>query len=209
MTQSSHPLPGFDDLADDFYRIGCVCSPAEFHGLLCGRQACGQPVYEAQWRQDCLEFLGLGADASGPELDRVMALRERVTLSLADDSLAFDLLLPDEDYELAQRAEALGQWCEGFLSGLAMAGEDQLRWEALPEELVEGLSDLATIAQISADDEEGESNEKDLMEICEYVRMVAMNVYAELVLHHAAVTEPEEAKPVANPAQGLFSKKLH
>ena len=90
----------------------------------------------------------------------------------------FELLLPDDDQMLAQRAEALGSWCSGFLSGFGLATGK--RGEKLSAEAQDGLRDLAQIAQIAADsDVDSDEDEADLMEVQEYVRMAAMLMFNE------------------------------
>lgn len=204
MTDLAPALPEFDDVADDFYALESISSPSAYHGLICGRVCANQSLEAGTWQASVMDFLGLAADASGGELERVIGLQAGFAAALADEGLGFDLLLPPDDYELRLRAEALGQWCEGFLMGLAFSGQGQKEWEAMPAELAEGLTDMATIAQISADDDE-QSSERDLVDVSEYVRMVVLNVYAELVLQHAS----EEPEKPSHAAEHFFKKNLH
>ena len=41
---------------------------------------------------------------------------------LSDDGLEFTPFLPEDSAALAERAQALVEWCEGLLYGLGMAG---------------------------------------------------------------------------------------
>ena len=37
--------------------------------------------------------------------------------------LDFEMLLPEDDELIEERADALGAWCEAFLAGLGLSGE--------------------------------------------------------------------------------------
>ena len=43
-------------------------------------------------------------------------------MRLRGDEMEFELLLPDDDAPLEQRATALSQWCQGFLYGFGTGG---------------------------------------------------------------------------------------
>jgi uncharacterized protein YgfB (UPF0149 family) len=91
---------------------------------------------------------------------------------------SFELVLPDDDQPLAGRADALGLWCSGFLSGFGL--QERKGSQGLSIEGQETLRDLAQIVQITtAADAEAEEDENDLMEVQEYVRMAALLVFSE------------------------------
>ena len=83
------------------------------------------------------------------------------------------LLLPSDDAPLAERAVALGQWCQGFLAGFGLTAGDR----ALSSEAMEVLQDLSAIAQIQDSLEESEDGETDYMEVMEYLRGAAAAVH--------------------------------
>lgn len=193
----------FDDLADDLYQLGAITSASEFHGMVCACLVANAPLQGQAWRAHCLEFLGLAPDQQQtPVLERVLALPDQAAVELAHQDYGFQLLLPPDDSELSQRAEELGNWCQGFLTGLALSGQDQQRWSALPEQLADGLSDLAEIAQIEAIDNDDEG---DFLELFEFVRMVVLNAYAELRENRSSGKAPVHG------ASSLFGNdgKLH
>jgi uncharacterized protein YgfB (UPF0149 family) len=91
-----------------------------------------------------------------------------------------ELLLPDDEFDLDQRIASLGQWCQGFLTGFAMAGKQQVDGEkTYSEELTEAISDIAAIAQVSADEGDDEEGEQDYFAVSEYVRIAAMTIFVE------------------------------
>lgn len=107
----------------------------------------------------------------------LVELYSQTLAQFESNDFEFTLLLPDDEQLLAQRVEALGSWCGGFLSGFGLHAERQSKLSA---EADEGLRDLAQIARIAADsDAESEEDEADLMEVEEYVRMAAMLIFSE------------------------------
>jgi hypothetical protein len=192
----------FDLLADEMDELGCVVSAADYHGMVCGRLIGNHCVQGRGWREQAIEYLGVPAELEdSPDLQRLLGLAQQVVAELGQHDFGFQLLLPPDSCAIRLRAQALGQWCAGFLSGLALAGQDAGRWAQMPAELAEGLNDLASIAQIEAGEDDAES---DFMELCEYVRMVVLSAFAELV-------DADAVQAPAHSTSGLFQgdNKLH
>lgn len=193
----------YDELSDDLYALETVVTASELHGMICGALAANDVLHGLAWRDKCLAFLSLpGEPQHQAALDRVLALPDQVAPAMAQQDYSFQLLLPPDDCEQSLRTEELGNWCQAFLEGLALAGQNQQRWSAFPEQLAEGLTDLATIAQIEASEDD---SEVDFMQLFEYVRMVVLNTYAEL--RSDSPSNTADAPGVG----GLFSSdhKLH
>jgi len=107
-----------------------------------------------------------------------MTLAYRKTLSqLQSSDMSFQPLLPDDDYAIEQRLEALVAWVRGFLEGMALAVGASLG--QAPEEIRELLEDLVAISQLSEDEDSDEESEQQLLEITEYVRLGALAVFTE------------------------------
>jgi hypothetical protein len=74
---------------------------------------------------------------------------------------------------LADRARALGAWCQGFMIGLQLGGITGSK--KLPGDLPEVLRDIAEISKASTDDmENGEEEEASYAELVEYIRVGVM-----------------------------------
>ena len=161
-------LPAFDAIAAVVHR---QAHASEAHGLLCGMR-CSDPGVSAQrW----LAQIDADQPPSDPLLDTLYAA---TCAQLSDDGLGLRLLLPDDDALLAERAEALGHWCQGFLAGLALGSRLP---DPMPPDAAEVLGDLARIAQVGFDAEDNdESDEEAYAEIIEYVRMGVLVVLQEL-----------------------------
>jgi uncharacterized protein YgfB (UPF0149 family) len=107
-------------------------------------------------------------------------LHEATQGQLNDPTCDFHLLLPGDDEAIALRVQALGDWCQGFLTGLALGGIKDL--QALPDNVREIANDLLEIARAhsSYDLEEQEEDEQAYAELTEYVRVGVMLINEEL-----------------------------
>lgn len=179
-----------DELADLFLLLGALQPPAELHGYAAGFLAAGGRLDREAWLSHCRELLD--CDAPNPDQgDQLYEVYRSALESLEGGDITLDLLLPDEEFDLDQRIASLGQWCQGFLTGFAMAGKSgALKSDQASDDLSEALSDLAAIAQISADEAGDEEGEQDFFSICEYVRVAAMSVYLECNQAAAGAVEP-------------------
>jgi uncharacterized protein YgfB (UPF0149 family) len=148
-------------------------SVAELHGAICGVAACGGREFPLQELVDLIGVDLLTDEAS------VSRLVDASVDELFSEDLRFMPLLPDDDEPLAERLEALGQWCAGFLAGLgagiAAAGIGEL--EDLSEDAREMLEDFAAIADIDAESGDAavaEQAEADFIELQEFVKVGAL-----------------------------------
>ncbi|MGK0441129.1 MAG: hypothetical protein ACJA0N_000925 [Pseudohongiellaceae bacterium] len=208
-------LPDFDDVATVFWRLGSMFSPSQLHGHLMGQLAVGAESVEADWLDQAWQLID--AVESGAEEDNqlINELLVNTQAIFAEGSLDGQLLLPDDDVELSQRVECLGFWCQGFLTGFALAGKQRQSdkgEQAYSNEVSEALSDMASIAQIGLTEDDGEErHENDFFEVIEYVRLAAMNIYFEcLPKQEPPVETAVKKKEGIKGPQGLFGKKqLH
>ncbi|MGB0467303.1 MAG: UPF0149 family protein [Pontibacterium sp.] len=170
-------LPDFDLLANLLVEEGAqLISPSELHGLFSGHLAAGVRLEPSALLQSACDLMDI--NSLGQEAGKVMLteLYQQSLHMLEADELIFELLMPDDDVSLAQRAEGLGHWCQGFLAGFGLHGKQTDK--TLSKEAKEALSDLNQIAQIVADDDDPEG-ESDLMQVEEYVRMVVLMLFSE------------------------------
>lgn len=182
----------FDWLANIYTSHSAINHPSELHGLLIGHLAGGQRFKPQQWLDLVLDHMG----AEEFDLSRQVHLKEdlgefceSVDQDIAQDSASLELLLPDEDYALSERAEALTIWVRGFLEGIAIAANDALG--KVEDDLQELLRDLVNISQMDARVEASEQGEKELFEVCEYVKVAALNLYAEFNQPSVSVSESD------------------
>ena len=94
---------------------------------------------------------------------------------LARGQLDFDLGLPDDEEALETRVKALACWVDGFLSTLGEVGSGFPR----TGEGREVLRDLAEISRVAPPSAATENDERDFLEVAEYVRMAVQFLYDE------------------------------
>lgn len=166
---------------------GFSTSPAELHGLLLGRSCAGAGFDAETWLMEACDLLGEPPKES--VCQALIGLQEMVRGELSGEDVTLVLLLPGDDVPLKERARALGQWCQGFLSGFGLTQRDR----PLSAESDEVLQDLVAIAQIESALEDSEDGENDYMEVMEYLRVAPLLLFTEC----AAPTpgEPKQAVP--------------
>jgi uncharacterized protein YgfB (UPF0149 family) len=199
----------FDTLADLLLSASLQRSPAELHGCLTG-QIC---VGAALTPDIALALLAESYQIQvGGEVGRQLTQLYQSAQSSLEQGFDFQLLLPDADAELTERVSELGCWCQSFLDGFAQAfalGGGPGPNASDVAELREVLEDFAAIAQAGLDDSSaGNDSEQDFLELEEYVRLAAVNVYLELSTPEPIAEGGESDAAIGGPS-GLFGGKLH
>jgi uncharacterized protein len=175
MTDSQQP--SFSIISDLFLRNGCLHSPAELHGDLCGQLCAGRHPELDAWLLQASQFIETKELDSPESKVELVELLEQTKEGLQDTELDFVILIADEDYSLNERMQTLLEWSEGFLS--ALADNQQFKDGSLSEELKEAIQDLEQLADIKDALDDDEQNEQDFFAVSEYVRMTAMMLYTE------------------------------
>ena len=160
--------PIIDDLTTLALAAARSAPPAELHGTLCGLMSNGRHAEPQEWLQAIFELLGDDAVMDAPALNQ---LAEATWDALHATSMTFEPALAEEDAPLSERLESLALWCNGYLSGFAVA-----RGQEKPDEQGQELiRDLAAIAQVNFDeDDAGEAGERDYFELCEFVKVATL-----------------------------------
>jgi uncharacterized protein YgfB (UPF0149 family) len=147
-------------------------SAAEVHGMATGMLCISGQAESAVW----LAELAFDKNSMVSEnTDTLIRLFEETRHLLSNDEFDFDLFLPDDDVPLADQAEALKNWCRGFLFGVGSA----VSASDVPENAVEILKDIAEFTKLD-DNVDGEEDEHALMEINEYLRSAVLLLRDEL-----------------------------
>lgn len=221
---TDYPNPGFDDLADIYWRLGVMQSPSQLQGFLVGQLAAGAQLDLAHWPQQASRYIDSVEPPNKAESQLLSGLCAATGAQLRDEGMGLQLLLPDDGVEINQRVDSLGQWCHGFLAGFAEVGkhiQQQQGQQQYSSEASEALSDIAAISQIGlgGEDTEEEERERSFFEISEYLRLAAITIYLECTNKSNTVdkapTAPSDAADVAvsSPADLFKSKstkkKLH
>ena len=147
----------------------------EAHGTLSGALCAATDYRFEDWLREMYAEGKTSLDAR----DRLEAVFEDTRRALVAGQMQFDMLLPGDDVPIADRAIALGQWCQGFLYGLGTSPIPDA--DALPEEVGEIVRDLTSITQVAVDARESdEVNEQAYTELVEFVRVGAQLLFDEL-----------------------------
>jgi hypothetical protein len=173
-------LVGHDDIDALIMRLRLGTGASELHGSLCGYLAGGGSLRAASVL-GVLQLDGEVADPSPDDQALLQRLAAQCENELADPELGFEPSLPADDRPLAERAEAMVDWCRGFLGGFGLAGT--AAHTKLSEEAQEVLRDLATIAASSFDFGNETEDEDALIEVQEFVRVAAMLLHTECTAH--------------------------
>jgi len=145
----------------------------ECHGTLAGMFCANSGLQLDEW------LAGVVTQTVPQEVREPLRVLYTVTREQLNDSmLDFHPLLPDDDAEVAERVEALGQWCQGFLLGLS-SGE--IDFNRLPDDSGEILRDMLEISRLSSLDLDGdEEDEESFQQLLEYVRTGVLLLNEEL-----------------------------
>lgn len=173
MSQDSS-FQSYTELTGILQKIQPNCHVSQIHGLLCGYicATSGDPVNF--WHNI---FPGVKKSKKGEAI--LNSLYETTYHQLSEFSFEFAMLLPEDDADINLRAESLGLWCQGFLTGLEQS--DIANRIQRNTELKEALDDIIEIAQLSFGDiDKNEEDEFAYFELVEYVRLSALMIFHEL-----------------------------
>ena len=143
-----------------------LMSAAEAHGTLTGMICSDATISSQRWLGELFDDEEDNTELMILSSEMLTSLFEQTRDIMAGDSFGFDLLLPDDQFLLADRATAFGEWCRGFLYGLGAYYSES---NNLSDECSEVLRDISEISRLdSAVD--GDEDETAFMEVTEYVR---------------------------------------
>jgi uncharacterized protein YgfB (UPF0149 family) len=159
-------------------RLGMGAS--DLHGSLTGYLCAGGSAGVDEW-PDALE---IEPDPAVHVRDEALRqLYRDCRAQLDDPDLGFEPLLPAPEEPVERRAEALVEWCRGFLGGVGLSGTPTA---ALSADANEVLADLGRIAASRFDYDDAEEDETALSEVLEFVRVGVLLLHTELTRPRAA-----------------------
>lgn len=168
--------PDFSTIADLFLLHGSMQSPAFLDGRLCASLALHE-LSASGWLEEVCLGLGVEQPRDRESGEALLEWRRLTLETLADSSLNYEPLLPDELYSLAERAQGLREWTLGFLEVIEDAGSEPREGWSAP--LREAVDDLVALAAMETDIDDSAENENDLFALTEHARMAAMLLYTE------------------------------
>ncbi len=170
----------YKKLESTLSQLGAQLNAAETHGLLTGMMSVQKPTKESIWRSAIIENLDCG-EPTKKQWTILDDTKDQIATNFKDLEFNFKILLPDDENELADRLDALGYWCRGYLCGLGLIGVTK---DDLSNHVVKELvSDLSQIAHVSVETDASEEDEHNFMELVEFVRVAVQNIQLELNQH--------------------------
>lgn len=186
----------YKELDDALRRCGANWNAATAHGFLCSRLAVGGAAAAPEWLGRVLE----GSDPASRDdcagrLQTVFASTYKV---LAERQSEFTPMLPADTQPATVRADALANWCEGFLHGLvAVQHADAVKARLADEPVADVIRDMLQMTRATAEPAgEAETDEEAYAELVEYIRVATQLVYEEL----AEFRPPADRDPAGNVA---------
>ncbi len=171
--------PEYSSLQQSLKKTDAEMLASECHGALCGVFCAGGRPELGDWLEQVFEDFDLNNMLIKEASQLLVGLFENTQTQLNDAEADFQMLLPDDESSLADRTDALAQWCHGVTYGLASGGLKQDT--ELPDDTAELLRDLVEIARAGHDDlAEDDVDEESYMQLYEYVRMGVLLINEEL-----------------------------
>jgi len=150
---------------------------SELHGTMTGLICAGFEFESTDYLTLINDFFNNGEGLPVAVKSTIKQLYSEIWQTLLDDSYGFKLLLADDDDSLAERANSLGAWVQGFNLGFGLQQKDIV---ISSEDVKEVISDFAEIANLSDEIDEDETTEHAFYEIAEYVKVSALLCFSEL-----------------------------
>lgn len=151
---------------------------SEIQGLLAGLLAASNQVKPEEYAGRLAEYVDIEMSRFAEIASEIEAIFSTLSSSWDGMGLEFELLIPEDDELIEERADALGAWCEAFLAGLGLSGQFTTETR-LGADARQALEDLSEIARIEVD-EVDEDLEKAFADVSEHVRLAALLIATEL-----------------------------
>lgn len=179
---------------DEFERVlrdaRAVPNPAEAHGTLAGALCSSRDYGLLEWLHEILP--DDGSDEAALKSSVLQNVYDAMVRQLGGHDADFMPLLPGDDSPLAERADALSSWCQGFLYGLGSGTTPDP--SKISSEAGEIIRDFTEITHVGVDaGDETEENENAFAEVVEFVRVGVQLLFVEL-----APARGEEVMPGAS-----------
>ena len=180
-------LPSYNNILLVLDKIDSEIEPSELHGAMCGLLCANGATTFDGVRDNLMQSLDDNNLLHREALSSLETLFASTAQQINDPNCDFHLLLPDDE-SVEDLVFALGEWCQGFLLGLSLAGIQNL--ETLPEEGAEIAQDFLEIARAGSmyTIEDTEEDEYSYEELMEYVRVGALLINE--------ILNPEKSSPV-------------
>lgn len=152
--------------------------PSDLHGSLTGFLCAGGRASARDWLAALRVEVDEAEAAAAMNAAPLQQLFSECSAWLDDPDLRFEPLLPSLETPVDIRADALVEWCRGFLGGIGLAGVTEAGH--LSPDCAEILKDFGTIAASRFEYADSEEDESALAEVIEFIRVGVLLLHTEL-----------------------------
>lgn len=177
---NSLELPCYETFSDTIAPLELPLSSSELHGVMCGYLSAGASTAGGVYLRALM--VNRHDDITRAATLALFNLYTVTEQQIMHEGFVFELFLPDDDEDLALRAKAFSQWCEGYTQGITMAGVDYHQFH--DEDTQEALQHITEFAELDYQSiEVGSDDERSLMEVYEYTRVSVLHIFNDLNLN--------------------------
>ena len=177
-----HIIPDYITITAALEKLDTEVTPSEVHGTLAGLLCAITSAKAELWQHNLWPHMpqDSGDLLAAEALEIFNQLHDITRLQLNDPNCEFQLLLPVDDDHIDNRVNALGDWCQAYLVGLALGGIKD--FAPLPDDAREVANDLVEIARAGSSYslEGNEEDENAYAELVEYLRVGVLLINEEL-----------------------------
>lgn len=175
MTQTI--LPEYNKITSSFQADNLAVTPAEIQGFLSGMLCGGLNIEQETWTLLLYDYTNEGKAWPSPSNALAENCLNIAHSQFSSSKMNFQLLLPDANAPLIDRAQALCDWANAFIVGFGLVG---MKEQKISDDTKDIIKDLSEIAQLGIDEDENmEEQTVFLEEVTEYVRVCAMSLFLE------------------------------
>lgn len=173
-------LPDYDGFVDVLSYLSLPASASSLHGMMCGYLCAGA---DSQGEAYIRALLNNKKDEESR--NAALAMFEVFSISqqqISNFDFEFEMMLPDDQDSLRERALAFSEWCEGFIQALTLTGVSMD--EFYEEDAQDAMQHMIEFAELDCDTlDVDEEDERALMEVSEYARMAVIRLHGDLKLN--------------------------
>mgnify|MGYP006074167095 CR=1 FL=1 len=177
MTQKQTVLPDYDEMVALIEALSLKIHVSEVHGAISGFLCVGSNDEAASYIQELIEDKDVTCFEF--EIRTLVNLLTVVHKQLSTLTFDFELLVPNDEALLSERAKAVSLWCHGFSDSFLESGMDVSQFKT--EEARDALYHITEVSQLDYEELNiAEEDEKAFMELYEYIRMAVLMMHTEL-----------------------------
>jgi len=192
MTNSDQNLEEMHESFDEILaEANCDVTGSELQGIFAGLVSVGLKTFCCQAKVAVLDVVNDAQTFDKPTQESVDKLFIETLRAFREEDALPIIMIPNDDYPLIDRLEAISLWCQGFLLGFGLQLGDK---KQLKPEINEALIDISEISQIEIEADNSEEAEKSLQLLLEHIKVAVKVIYLELVFKQEQAADKSSDK---------------